>query len=307
MSRVSLETLTDRSVRNMGDVHPAVKDKVLLLLKKAYDKGINVQISSGYRSNARQNALYAKGRTAPGNVVTNARAGQSVHNYGLAVDYFLVSNDGNDSIWTVNDDWKTVARLGKEMGFTWGGDWRSFPDFPHLDLSGGYGWRDLKAGKRKHSILNEGNPQNGHSGMTTYKIQQMLKDKGYDITVDGFYGDGTEKVVKDFQKKNKLTVDGIVGNNTMDALKKKEVHAASTKKEEKPMSNGPSDWAKENWNEAVKNGYYDGSRPKENISREESAIVTNRLRHNFNELIKQNEEAIEALKKEVKELKEKQK
>src|SRR5690606_33820569 len=107
-----------------------------------------VQISSGYRSNAEQQKLYNQGRTTPGNIVTNARPGQSVHNYGLAIDFFLVSDDGNRALWTVNNKWKRVAAIGKSMGFQWGGDWKSFPDYPHLDMQKGLSLSQLAAGKR---------------------------------------------------------------------------------------------------------------------------------------------------------------
>ena len=48
--------------------------------------GYRLDITSGFRSVADQNTLYAQGRTQPGNIVTNARGGRSLHNYGLAVD-----------------------------------------------------------------------------------------------------------------------------------------------------------------------------------------------------------------------------
>jgi peptidoglycan L-alanyl-D-glutamate endopeptidase CwlK len=47
-------------------------------------------LTSGYRSKKEQNELYAQGRSKPGQVVTNAKAGQSYHNYGLAVDFVII-------------------------------------------------------------------------------------------------------------------------------------------------------------------------------------------------------------------------
>lgn len=114
--------------------HQKVYDSAIELIRRAYSEDINVQISEGYRSNARQNELYAQGRTKAGNIVTNARAGQSNHNYGIAVDYFIVSHDGKKALWTVNKNWRRVAQIGKELGFTWGGDWKNFKDYPHLEM-----------------------------------------------------------------------------------------------------------------------------------------------------------------------------
>jgi N-acetylmuramoyl-L-alanine amidase len=90
----------------------------------------------------------------------------------------------------------------------------------------------------------------------------------------------------------------IFGNNQKEYIKKLAVvHAKSicryfgiTYKGEGNMAerdiNKVSPWAKENWEEATKNGYFDGTRPGADITREEAAIVVNRLRTNFLKLIK---------------------
>ncbi|WP_203334374.1 D-alanyl-D-alanine carboxypeptidase family protein [Planococcus beigongshangi] len=146
---VALQTLIDRSVKNMGTgIHPRVKEYAVELIRRAYKEGIYVQISSGYRSHAEQQRLYNQGRTSPGNIVTNAKPGQSIHNYGLAIDYFLVSDDGNTALWTVNAKWRRVAAIAKSMGFQWGGDWKSFVDYPHLDMQKRLSLAQLAAGKR---------------------------------------------------------------------------------------------------------------------------------------------------------------
>ncbi len=147
--KIGLQTLIDRSVRNMGaDIHSVVKESAIEMIKQAYKEGIYVQITSGYRSFAEQNKLYTQGRTAPGKIVTNAKGGQSNHNYGLAVDYVLLSADGKKALWTVNEKWRRVAQIGKSLGFSWGGDWKSFKDYPHLEMMGGMTLSQLQAGKR---------------------------------------------------------------------------------------------------------------------------------------------------------------
>lgn len=62
------------------------------------------------------------------------------------------------------------------------------------------------------------------------------------------------------------------------------------KKEDKPVTqerdiNVPSKWAEAAWAEVTANGYFDGTRPGAPITREETAIVINRLRKNFLKLI----------------------
>ena len=59
----------------------------------------------------------------------------------------------------------------------------------------------------------------GNTGSTVRTIQQKLKNWGYYTgSVDGIYGPQTVSAVKYFQRKNNLTVDGIVGNQTLKAL-----------------------------------------------------------------------------------------
>ncbi|MEK5008597.1 M15 family metallopeptidase [Bacillus sp. FSL K6-3312] len=147
--KIGLQTLIDRSVRNMGaGIHSVVKETAIEMIKQAYKEGIYVQITSGYRSFAEQNKLYAQGRTAPGKIVTNGKGGQSNHNYGLAIDYVLLSADGKKALWTVNEKWRRVAQIGKSLGFSWGGDWKSFKDYPHLEMMGSLTLTQLQAGKR---------------------------------------------------------------------------------------------------------------------------------------------------------------
>lgn len=98
-------------------------------------------MTSGYRSHEEQAKLYAKGRTAPGPKVTNARAGSSMHNYGLAFDICL-ELDGKIISWDVDkdfdqdrqSDWMEVVEVFKALGFKWGGDWKTFKDMPHFEV-----------------------------------------------------------------------------------------------------------------------------------------------------------------------------
>lgn len=155
---ISVDTLIDRSVKRMGDVHVSLKEYTIELINRCYKEGVLVQISSGYRSNIDQAYIYGQGRPnyiwngkkygSSGSIISHATPGTSIHNYGLALDYFLVSDDGNQSLWTVNDKWRRVASIAKSMGFEWGGDWTSFKDYPHLQYTKGLTISQLKAGKR---------------------------------------------------------------------------------------------------------------------------------------------------------------
>ena len=107
---------------------PVFARKIALFEKKLAEHGIKVIMTWGYRSTVDQNKLYAKGRTASGSVVTNAKGGYSWHNFGFAADYAFVI-DGNV---TWNGPWETFGKLAKECGLEWGGSWKTLKDRPHV-------------------------------------------------------------------------------------------------------------------------------------------------------------------------------
>ena len=135
-------------------LHPWLDHKLGLLLKECAKQGIYLIITEGFRTVAQQNALYAKGRTKPGNIVTNAKGSSysSQHMWGTAFDIALnydVDGDGKvtDDTWN-SKGFQKVAEIAKssKVGLGWGGDWKSFPDTPHFYLKKwGSGTGELKA------------------------------------------------------------------------------------------------------------------------------------------------------------------
>ena len=79
----------------------------------------------------------------------------------------------------------------------------------------------------------------GSSGEEVKKLQKSLNEKGYSLAVDGVFGSKTRDAVKDYQKKNGLSVDGIVGNNTWGSLNNKST-VATTTTTTKPVSSTTS-------------------------------------------------------------------
>ncbi|MBM7650254.1 peptidoglycan L-alanyl-D-glutamate endopeptidase CwlK [Bacillus ectoiniformans] len=136
-------------------LHPEVIEKKDALVSKAAEKGIPIVITDGFRSFSEQNELYEQGRSAEGNIVTHVEGGESYHNYGLAID-FAIQLDNGQVIWDMEhdgnkngqSDWMEVVDLAKDLGFTWGGDWMGFKDYPHLQMDFGLSIRELKNGKR---------------------------------------------------------------------------------------------------------------------------------------------------------------
>ena len=133
--------------RKLEDLLPQVRSRVEAFLKAADDAGIDLLVTSTYRDNASQDALYAQGRTAPGRIVTNAKAGQSYHNYRCAVDVVPLRN--GKPVWDTKDPvWQTVGRLGKAAGLEWAGDWKRFKEFPHFQYTGGLTLAQLQQGAK---------------------------------------------------------------------------------------------------------------------------------------------------------------
>lgn len=219
---MSLKTLQDKAIKRMGSGMKAiVVTKVLEIIKEAYDEGIYVLITDGYRSFAEQDALYAQGRTKPGKIVTNAKGGQSNHNFGIAVDFCLTNKEGTAAYWTVNKDWKRVAAIAKSKGFEWGGDWTSFKDNPHLEYTGKITVVPEETKVGSEIVTTPSVLEKGDKGTAVKKLQQKLIDKGFKLTkygADGHYGDETVNAVKSFQKAVKITVDGVYGPVTAKKL-----------------------------------------------------------------------------------------
>ncbi|TKH17159.1 peptidase M15 [Bacillus wiedmannii] len=216
---VALETLLNQSITNMKDgINPTVKEAALNLIRRAYEENIFVKITSGFRSMEEQAALYGQGRESYvyngidyGNPskpkVTNAKPGQSNHNFGLAIDFVLVSEDGNQAFWDVNDKWIRVADIGKGLGFKWGGDWTSFKDYPHLEM--------------KNINPNSSRPmlRMGDTGGVVKQLQEALTRAGFFTdSCDGIFGEKTREALINFQEANKLSADGIAGPMTWEAL-----------------------------------------------------------------------------------------
>lgn len=137
---------------NRTKLHPWLNYKLGLLLKQCEKKGIYLIITEGFRSKEYQDKLYAKGRTKPGNIVTNVKGSDysSQHQWGIAFDIAI-----NDPKLLYNEATiKKVAKIAKsnKVGLAWGGDWTSPVDTPHFYLDK---WGDTPSKlKKKYGVFN---------------------------------------------------------------------------------------------------------------------------------------------------------
>lgn len=147
---LNAELIKDKpSLIRIQSAHPCIRQRAIdaYLLAESRMSGMNrLRITYGLRTFKEQQAIWQKGRDEHGNVisgrsiVTKAKAGQSYHNYGLALDFVLLHNDGKISYSLSEDldndgepDWKEVAYAFKKFGFNWGGEWK-FRDNPHVEF-----------------------------------------------------------------------------------------------------------------------------------------------------------------------------
>lgn len=155
-------------------MHPKLRDELLeeyLQINTKLAKGIRLRFSQTLRTFAEQDELYAQGRTKKGSKVTNAKGGQSIHNFGCAFDIVILYDlDLNGSFETASwnekkdfdkngkADWFEVVEFFKSKGWSWGGEFRSIYDSPHFEKTFGNGtWRPLLDKWNKGQTFVDGN------------------------------------------------------------------------------------------------------------------------------------------------------
>lgn len=167
--QIEFEKIMDLDKATLGKIekiHPYLVDELRKIYLEIYHtlKGRAIcRFTHTLRTFEEQDALYSKGRTTgtKGKTVTNAKGGQSYHNYGCATDIcLLVDTNGDGSYetasWQTNvdfdgdgkKDWMEVVDIFEKYGWESGLRWKSFPDAPHFQKTMGYSVQELM---KKHS------------------------------------------------------------------------------------------------------------------------------------------------------------
>lgn len=136
--------------RSLSELHPVCKAKAEKFIELAKQNGIDLLVTSTYRDHESQAALFAQGRTKPGLIVTNARPGQSWHNWRCAFDVVPIRN--GKPVWGTsgpdNDLWRKIGELGESVGLEWAGRWTGkLREFAHFQYTGGLTLAELQSGK----------------------------------------------------------------------------------------------------------------------------------------------------------------
>lgn len=121
--------------RSIDDLDPRVHSSARAILRAWGDKGLDVLVTCTFRSNEEQDKLYRQGRDGhPGRIVTNAKAGQSKHNVGLAMDVVPLVN--GKAVWDAESSlWRVMWAIAHDVDprINWGGNWKGFRDIPHYE------------------------------------------------------------------------------------------------------------------------------------------------------------------------------
>lgn len=130
----------DINQQRLALVHPVLRDRTNVLIQSVQNQ-MPILVVQGFRSYVQQLELYMKGRNArfeivsKKDVVTNAKPGWSMHQFGFAVDLAPddITKQGLQVDWDASHPvWKQLVSLGGKFGLAEGAMWRTFPDNPHF-------------------------------------------------------------------------------------------------------------------------------------------------------------------------------
>lgn len=125
------------TVKDISALSPAAQKACRLFMQRCKERGLPVYITETYRSQERQNELYAQGRTKPGKVVTWTK--NSRHKSRRAWD--ICKMTGGKADWSDSGFFKACGAVARGLGITWGGEWK-MPDMPHFEI--GVNWKEPK-------------------------------------------------------------------------------------------------------------------------------------------------------------------
>ena len=125
----------DRSLRFLSGVHPDLRKVAAEAIKH-----IDFTITCGQRGKAAQDDAFRRGHS-------KAKFGQSPHNFAPALAFDFIPYPFEDADWKRPEKFAAIAAVIKQaaktvgVDVTWGGDFRSFKDSPHIELTA---WRTIR-------------------------------------------------------------------------------------------------------------------------------------------------------------------
>jgi len=228
----------DLKVDLLDAAFPYLQPQAKQALQKAInDRGIVMQVNSAYRTIAQQMILYNDRFNNPNPV---APPGRSNHQTGLAID---IEDPRGWEPYLMKYGWNPLAGDPPHFNYEGGGTidirsksilafqqlWNQNNPSNKIDEDGGFGPQTEAALNQSPAQGFAKAPWDGKprllrltqprmEGSDVIKLQEALKKAGITVGVDGEFGPGTDKAVKEFQAKKTLPADGIVGAKTLGFL-----------------------------------------------------------------------------------------
>lgn len=115
--------------RDISELTPNAQKACNLFIAECKRRGLNVLITETYRSQERQDYLYAQGRTRKGNKVTWTKYSRHTSRRAWDICKNLKGHEYSDT-----EFFNKCGEIARSLGITWGGDW-STPDRPHFEVS----------------------------------------------------------------------------------------------------------------------------------------------------------------------------
>ena len=158
--------------RDIDLLRPDVAENCRRWMARCRDAGLAVLVTNTVRDEEYQAWLYEQGRTRPGGIVTNGKV-PTFHSVEAGLAFDLCKNSKGQE-YSDPAFFEAAAALAKEMGFSWGGDWKSFVDRPHIQWDDG--GRYTNAMIRKGQYPPEMPAWEEEEDMTQESFDRMMAD-----------------------------------------------------------------------------------------------------------------------------------
>lgn len=168
--------------RNIDALLEVAQKACRLFLEECEKEGLNVCITETYRSQERQNYLYAQGRTREGKIVTWTK--KSRHTSKLAWD---ICKNVKGQEYSDNTFFMKCGAIAKKLGITWGGTWKE-RDLPHFEVDKGWKYEGDEVIEKDKVIVNGKEYEVNmirKDGLTFIKARDIADVLGYEIGSKG--------------------------------------------------------------------------------------------------------------------------
>ncbi|MCI1745122.1 MAG: M15 family metallopeptidase [Heyndrickxia oleronia] len=199
--------------RDISELNPVAQKACKLFMEECKKAGLGIFITETYRSQARQDYLYAQGRTRPGNKVTWTL--KSNHTGRMAWDIAVNPPKSLYDTATL----KKAGAIAKNLGITWGGDWKGTPDQPHFEVKSN--WQAPK----KNQTANVKEEPKVATTRDINKVSDWADKDWKEATANGYY-DGSRPGATLTREESSIVVNRLrknflklIGGNTEEIKK----------------------------------------------------------------------------------------